>query len=154
MRAHTGLTRLMAVLLVVIVSSLATTSLAAERVMVIYNAEGRHFPGRDLSLYDVDARRFEGETLDGFEQALADAQLLYVGQTVGDALSVNLLGVPERAEAIKAFLSGGGVLMVDYNGLGKGTGVKFFADLGLKHTGYTQGESYDVTVEPDEKHEI
>ena len=146
--------RFVAVALMAIGLAAPVTALAAQRVMVIYNHEGRSFPGRNLSIYDVDARRFEGEALEGFAEALADAQLLYVGQTAGGALSANVFGVPEHAEAVKAFLARGGILMVDYNGLGKGAGVKFFADLGLKHPGDTQGEYYDTVVAPDAKHPI
>ncbi len=144
----------MTVALLAIRSSLPATCLAAERVMVVYNGEGRSFPGRDLTLYDVNVTRFEGEQLEGFAEALAEAQLLYIGQYSGGAVEAKIFAVPERAAAVKPFLARGGTLMVDYNGLGSGAVVKFFADIGLKHPGPTQGEYYQVAVAPDAKHEV
>lgn len=102
MDARRGVMFLMSVVLVAIWSSLSPTCRAAKRVMVVYGNP----PGRDLTLYDVQATRFEDEALEGFVEALADAQLLYVGQYTGDAAS-NIFGVPERAEAVKALLACG-----------------------------------------------
>ena len=152
MRSDSGMTRLMAVLLVGIALSLALTCLAGPRVMVVYNREGRTFPQRDLSLYDVEVTRFDGEALEGFVAALGEAQLLYLGQTASEASAKNIFAVPERAEAVKALLARGGMLVVDYNGLGGGAVVEFFAALGLKHPGNTQGEYYDVAVTPGAQH--
>ena len=149
MHTRWGVVFSMAVALVSLWPSLVPTCLAAARVMVVYGNP----PGRDLTLYDVEARRFEGEQLDGFAEALGDAQLLYVGQYTGDA-AASIFGVPERAEAVKALLAGGGTLVVDYNGLGGGAVAKFFTDVGLKHPGSTQGEYYEVTVAPDAKHAV
>ncbi len=154
MRTSGGVTRLMAVLVVFIVTGLGSACFGVQRPMVIYNSEGRASPGRNLSLYDIAATYFEGKELNGFEEALAKAQLLYVGQYAGDAAQANVLSVPERSAAVKDFLARGGTLMVDYNGLAQGAFVKFLADLGLKHPGSTEGEYYDVTVAPDVKHPV
>ncbi|MEA3400099.1 MAG: hypothetical protein U9R79_02530 [Armatimonadota bacterium] len=128
--------------------------LARQRVMVVYNSEGRSLPGRELSLYDVEVRSFEGEDLEGFARALADAQLLYIGQYSGYAAQENVFGTPERREAITQFLANGGMLFVDYNGLGGGPYEAFFAELGLQHPGQTEGEYYPVEVAPDAEHAI
>ncbi len=140
----------MVVLLPVLGSSLASVGLAGERVMVVYG----NAPGRDLTLYDVDARRFEGDQLEGFAEAVGEAQLFYVGQYSGGKAAANVFAVPERAAAVKALLSRGGTVVFDYNALATGTVVKFLADLGLKHPGSTQGEYYEAAATPGAKHPI
>jgi len=143
--------------LIVVLCALALTAhlgAAGDRVMVIYSAEGRALPGRELSLYDVEVRAFQGRECDGLAAALAEAQLLYIGQYSGDAAEQHLFGVPERAAAVRDFLAAGGLLMIDYNGLGMGPTVGFFEDLGLQHPGRPEGEYHDVAVPGGADHAI
>jgi len=82
-RSDHAIRTVLAILLVGIGLSFAPMCSAAEHVMVIYNREAVGSPGRDLSLYDIDATRFAGEALDGFVEALAEAQVLYLAQVPG-----------------------------------------------------------------------
>jgi len=154
MRSETGMGRLTVAVLIATAWGLALTCFAGPRVMVAYNREGRGFPGRDMTLYDVETKRFAGEDLDGFAAALGEAQLLYIGQTASASSDQDIFAIPERAAAVRDFLAQGGTLVVDYNGLGGGAVSKFFGALGLKHPGNTQGEYYDVVVAPGATHRV
>ncbi|MGC9316590.1 MAG: hypothetical protein ACP5KN_00970 [Armatimonadota bacterium] len=129
-------------------------SAAPQRVMVAYNSEGRSLPGREMSLYDVEVRAFQGEEVDGLERALTDAQVLYIGQYSASAAQENVFATPGHREAIRQLLARGGMLVVDYKGLGGGPFEAFFAELGLQHPGQTQGEYYPVEVAPDARRAI
>jgi len=126
----------------------AGVALAAGRTMVVYNAEGRTHPHREMSLYDVDVHRFQGDSVDGFASALSDAQCLYIGQYSGPQAQAAIFAVPEYAEAVGDLLSRGGMLIFDYNGLGESL-ADFFAQVGLSYPGRPAGEYYDIAVAPD-----
>jgi hypothetical protein len=132
----------------------AASCLASPRVMVVYNREGGSFPGRDLSMYDVDARRYSGEDVDSLAHDLAEAQLLYIGQVAGGEADTNIFAVPERAAAVKDLLARGGVLIFDYNGFSRYGAGKFLESLGLTLPAKVEGEYFDGQLAPGVEHRL
>ncbi len=127
---------------------------AVQRTMVIYNSEGRSYPQRELSLYDIEAHRFSGEKIDGFADALGNAQLLYIGQYSADTARTAIFKVPERAQAVRDFLAGGGMVVFDYNAVAGGDTAAFVEDVGIEAPVKAEEGYYEVALAEGADHAI
>jgi len=122
----------------------ASLSLAGPRDVVVFKGIGR-----DLSRYDLRVHRCNEEQIPaGFEERVAQARMLYVGQYSAAAAGKTIFGNAARAAAVKRLLAAGGVVLFDYNGGCDGNIRNFFEKLGLKHPGNPRGEYYECVVAP------